>query len=100
MHLLETAYQKEYARRRGGCTAVEDIDRFGLLGPQMTLGRGVWLNEPDIERLAARRVAAASLPRRTPSASSFSGPTNASPAISSPTSAAGQRPMDAIRRTS
>ena len=50
---METAYQKEYARRRGGCTAVEYIDRFGLLGPQMTLGHGVWLNEPDIERLAA-----------------------------------------------
>jgi len=52
MHLLETAYQKEYARRRGGCTAVEYIDRFGLLGPQMTLGHGVWLNERDIDRLA------------------------------------------------
>ena len=52
MHLLETAYQKEYARRRGGGTAVEYIDRFGLLGPQMTLGHGVWLNENDIERLA------------------------------------------------
>ncbi len=52
MHLLETAYQKEYARRRGGGTAVEYIDRFGLLGPQMTLGHGVWLNEPDIQRLA------------------------------------------------
>ena len=52
MHLLETAYQKEYARRRGGGTAVEYIDRFGLLGPQMTLGHGVWLNERDIERLA------------------------------------------------
>ena len=52
MHLLETAYQKEYAWRRGGCTAVEYIDRFGLLGPRMTLGHGVWLNEKDIERLA------------------------------------------------
>jgi 5-methylthioadenosine/S-adenosylhomocysteine deaminase len=52
MHLLETAYQKEYARRRGGGTAVEHIDRFGLLGPQMTLGHGVWLNETDIHRLA------------------------------------------------
>jgi cytosine/adenosine deaminase-related metal-dependent hydrolase len=42
MHLLETAYQKEYARRRGGGgTAVECIDRFDLLGPQMTLGHGV-----------------------------------------------------------
>jgi len=52
MHLLETAYQKEYARRRGGCTAVEYIDRFGLLGPQMTLGHGVWLSESDIARVA------------------------------------------------
>jgi 5-methylthioadenosine/S-adenosylhomocysteine deaminase len=52
MHLLETAYQKEYARRRGGGTAVEYIDRFGLLGPQLTLGHGVWLNESDIRRLA------------------------------------------------
>ncbi len=52
MHLLETAYQKEYARRRGDCTAVEYIDRFGLLGPKMTLGHGVWLNDRDIDRLA------------------------------------------------
>src|SRR5258708_3191204 len=53
MHLLETAYQKEYARRRGGGTAVEYIEKFGLLGPQMTLGHGVWLSESDIEKLAA-----------------------------------------------
>jgi 5-methylthioadenosine/S-adenosylhomocysteine deaminase len=52
MHLLETAYQKEYAWRRGGGSAVEYIDRFGLLGPQMTLGHGVWLSEADIQRLA------------------------------------------------
>jgi len=52
MHLLETAFQKEYAWRRGGCTAVEYIDRFGMLGPRMTLGHGVWLSESDIDRLA------------------------------------------------
>jgi 5-methylthioadenosine/S-adenosylhomocysteine deaminase len=52
MHLLETPLQKEYARRRGGGTAVEYIDRFGMLGPHMTLGHGVWLNEKDIDRLA------------------------------------------------
>ena len=52
MHLLETAYQKEYARRRSGGSAVEYIDRFGLLGPQMTLGHGVWLNDADIHRVA------------------------------------------------
>ncbi|MEM9138778.1 MAG: amidohydrolase family protein [Pseudomonadota bacterium] len=52
MHLVETAFQKEYARRRGGGTALEYIDRFGLLGPRMTLGHGVWLNQSDIERVA------------------------------------------------
>ena len=52
MHLVETAYQKEYARRRGGGTAVDHIARFGLLGPRMTLGHGVWLSEADIDRVA------------------------------------------------
>ena len=52
MHLVETAYQKEYARRRGGGTAVDHIARFGLLGPRMTLGHGVWLSEADIDRIA------------------------------------------------
>lgn len=53
MHLLETAYQKEYAWRRGKCTAVEYIDRFGMVNDRLTLGHGVWLNESDIDRLAA-----------------------------------------------
>ncbi|MCQ4159049.1 amidohydrolase family protein [Roseomonas sp. GC11] len=52
MHLLETAFQKEYAARRGGCTAVEYIDRFGLVTKNLTLGHGVWLSEKDIDRLA------------------------------------------------
>src|SRR5689334_9791718 len=53
MHLVETAYQKEYARRRGDCTALEYIDRFGMVNERLTLGHGVWLNEKDIDRLAA-----------------------------------------------
>ncbi len=52
MHLLETRYQKDYARRRGGGTAVAYLRDKGLLGPQMTLGHGVWLTEADIELLA------------------------------------------------
>ena len=52
MHLLETALQKEYAKRRGGGTAVEHLDRFGMMNPRMTLGHGVWLNERDIDRVA------------------------------------------------
>ena len=53
MHLVETAYQKEYARRRGEDTALDYIDRFGFLGPRLTLGHGVWLSEADLDRIAA-----------------------------------------------
>ncbi|MBC7499040.1 MAG: amidohydrolase family protein [Herminiimonas sp.] len=49
MHLLETAYQKEYARRRTGTTAVKHLYKLGLLGPRLTLGHGVWLTQEDIE---------------------------------------------------
>jgi 5-methylthioadenosine/S-adenosylhomocysteine deaminase len=49
MHLLESAYQKEYARRRGGGTAVDYIHRHGMLGPLMTLGHSTWFIEADIE---------------------------------------------------
>src|ERR1700719_2903780 len=52
MHLVETAFQKEYARRRGGGTALDYIDRFGFLGPRLTLGHGVWLNEADLDQIA------------------------------------------------
>ncbi len=52
MHLVETAFQKAYAERRGGGTAVDYLDRFGLMNPRMTLGHGVWLTERDIERVA------------------------------------------------
>jgi cytosine/adenosine deaminase-related metal-dependent hydrolase len=56
MHLDETAYQREYARRRTGGTAVEHLERLGLLGPRLTLGHGVWLTERDVERVARRSV--------------------------------------------
>ena len=52
MHLLETPYQKVYAQRRSGKTAVQHLHDFGLLGPHMTLGHGVWLSESDIELVA------------------------------------------------
>ena len=56
MHLDETAYQREYARRRTGGTATEHLDRLGLLGSRLTLGHGVWLTERDIERAAGSGV--------------------------------------------
>lgn len=53
MHIVESAYQKEYARRRTGGTAVAHLQKFGLLGPRMTMGHSVWLTEADIELVAA-----------------------------------------------
>jgi len=49
MHLLETAYQKEYAYQRTGTTAVKHLEKLGLLGPHLTLGHGVWMTQEDIE---------------------------------------------------
>ncbi len=52
MHLLETAFQKAYAKKRTGTTAVKHLHKLGLLGPQLTLGHGVWLTQEDIELTA------------------------------------------------
>lgn len=54
MHLLETPYQKEYARRRTGGSALEHVDRFGLVGPQLTIGHGVWMTADDLALVAER----------------------------------------------
>ncbi|MEO0397298.1 MAG: amidohydrolase family protein [Cyanobacteria bacterium P01_A01_bin.137] len=52
MHLLETPYQMEYARRRTGTSAVKHLYKLGVLGPHLTLGHGVWLTEEDIDLIA------------------------------------------------
>lgn len=52
LHLLETKYQREYALKRTGRSAVEHIEALGLLGSRLTLGHAVWLSESDIERVA------------------------------------------------
>lgn len=48
MHLLETPYQREYAQRRTGTSAVKHLARLGVLGPHFTMGHGVWLSEEDV----------------------------------------------------
>ena len=52
LHLLETQYQKAYAHKRAGCSAVEYLSQMDLLGSSMTLGHGVWLTERDLELVA------------------------------------------------
>lgn len=56
MHVVETSYQREYARRRSGGTAVEHLDRFGLVCDRLTIGHGTWLSASDIELCAGRGV--------------------------------------------
>ncbi len=53
MHLVESAYQREYARRRGGSTALDYLHRQGMLGPLLTLGHSTWFTQGDIELAAA-----------------------------------------------
>ena len=52
MHLLETPYQQAYSYKHFGCSAVEHIKEFGLLGPALTLGHGVWLSDKDLSLVA------------------------------------------------
>lgn len=52
MHLLETPYQKVYAHRRTGGSALAFLHSFGLTGPHLTIGHGVWMTEADIELCA------------------------------------------------
>lgn len=56
IHLLETVYQKEYARRRTTGGAVAHLDRFGLLGERLTIGHGTWLTEAEIDVLARSKT--------------------------------------------
>ena len=52
MHLLETPYQKAYARKRTGGSAMAHIHALGLAGPRLTIGHGVWMSEQDIDLCA------------------------------------------------
>jgi cytosine/adenosine deaminase-related metal-dependent hydrolase len=54
MHILETPYQKAYAKRRTGGSALAFLDRFGLVGRHLTIGHGVWMTEDDIALCAER----------------------------------------------
>lgn len=53
MHLVETPYQKAYAKRRTEGTALAYLHHMGLTGPRMTIGHGVWMTEDDIALCAA-----------------------------------------------
>lgn len=52
IHLVETAYQREYAYRRTGRSALAHLDHLGLLNERLTIGHGTWLSEADLDRMA------------------------------------------------
>lgn len=52
IHLVETVYQKAYAKKRTGGTALEHLHRMGLTGPLLTAGHSTWMTESDIELCA------------------------------------------------
>ena len=105
--LWEASWEDGAARRDKKNRIFADpakIHRVRHHGPRYHVD-AIHLSEPSRQRTPVLYQAGSSrrgreLPQRTPSASSCSAPTSASPAISSPTSAAGQQPVDAIRRTS
>jgi 5-methylthioadenosine/S-adenosylhomocysteine deaminase len=56
LHLSETHYQKLYAARRYGTTAIRHLHDIGFLGPHLIVGHAVWVTESDIDLMADNGV--------------------------------------------
>ena len=52
MHLMESAYQKEYGIRTWGKTPLAHLNDLGFLGPEVSFAHAVWLSREDIDLLA------------------------------------------------
>lgn len=62
MHLLETRYQRAFARQRWGVSFPQHLDAIGALGPWLTLAHMVWVAPTDLPLLAERGVGVAHNP--------------------------------------
>jgi 5-methylthioadenosine/S-adenosylhomocysteine deaminase len=56
-HLAEVREEVREARRRWGRTAVQQAAEVGLLDVPVVAGHGIWVTRPEIDLLAAARVA-------------------------------------------
>lgn len=56
IHTLQTPLQKAYGLKRHGKSLVAWLEDLGLVGPNLTLGHAVYVNEADIELLADRKA--------------------------------------------
>jgi 5-methylthioadenosine/S-adenosylhomocysteine deaminase len=54
IHLLETRLQDHIARERFGVSAVQGLERLGILDARCSLAHGVWIDRPDLELIADR----------------------------------------------
>jgi 5-methylthioadenosine/S-adenosylhomocysteine deaminase len=55
-HLVETRIQTVIAQREHGETTVQHLDRLGLLTHRLSCAHTVWIDPPDIDRMADRRA--------------------------------------------
>lgn len=53
LHLLETQYQAEYARRTWGKSFIKHYQEIGFLGPWVSFAHAVWMDNEDLELIAA-----------------------------------------------
>jgi len=56
MHLDETRLQRENANRTTGHSAIRHLHSLGCLGPDLTLGHGIWSDTGDLDLLAEHGV--------------------------------------------
>lgn len=52
LHLLETQYQAEYAKRTWGKSFIKHYKEIGFLGPWVSFAHAVWLEEEDLQLIA------------------------------------------------
>src|SRR6185503_8407889 len=52
-HLLESKVQTTLAQQRYGRTMVQQLERLGLLSSRLSCAHTIWIEQEDIERLAA-----------------------------------------------
>ncbi len=52
MHLMESAYQKDYGLRTWGKTPLAHLHDLGFPGPEVSFAHAVWLTDGDIELLS------------------------------------------------
>lgn len=55
MHLLETQRQTSFARHYYSVSAVEHLERLGLISPRFSGAHGVWITEDEATRISAKR---------------------------------------------